>query len=88
MYELLDPRTLYLPPEKSDLEEEIHKKFNLIPSVDLEAKIQELCIFKQANILRVAAADVTGAVPLMRTSECHSKVMIQNLISSIPAASA
>ncbi len=33
--------------------EEIHKKFNLIPSVDLEAKIQELCIFKQSNILRV-----------------------------------
>ena len=72
--ELLDPRTLYLPPEKSDLEEEIRKKFDLIPSVDLEVKIQELCIFKQANILRVAAADVTGAVPLMRTSDHLSEI--------------
>ncbi|MBW2014438.1 MAG: bifunctional [glutamate--ammonia ligase]-adenylyl-L-tyrosine phosphorylase/[glutamate--ammonia-ligase] adenylyltransferase, partial [Deltaproteobacteria bacterium] len=72
--ELLDPRTLYLPPEKSDLEEEMRKKFDLIPSVDLEVKIQELCIFKQANILRVAAADVTGAVPLMRTSDHLSEI--------------
>ncbi len=72
--ELLDPRTLYLPPEKPDLEEEIRKKFDLIPSVDLEVKIQELCIFKQANILRVAAADVTGVVPLMRTSDHLSEI--------------
>jgi len=72
--ELLDPRTLYLPPEKSDLEEEIRKRFDLIPSADLEVTIQELCIFKQANILRVAAADVTGAVPLMRTSDHLSEI--------------
>lgn len=72
--ELLDPRTLYLPPEKSDLEKEIRKKIDLISSVDLEAKIQELCIFKQANILRVAAADLMGAVPLMRTSDHLSEI--------------
>jgi len=72
--ELLDPRTLYLPPEKLDLKEEIRKKFDLISSVDFEAKIQELCIFKQANILRVAAAEVTRAIPLMRTSDHLSEI--------------
>lgn len=72
--ELLDPRTLYLPPEKSDLKEEIRKKFDLISAKDLEYKIQELCIFKQANILRVAAADVTRAIPLMRTSDHLSEI--------------
>ena len=72
--ELLDPRTLYLPPEKSDLKEEIRKKFDLISAKDLEVKIQELCIFKQANILRVAAADVTRAIPLMRTSDHLSEI--------------
>ncbi|PQP33017.1 bifunctional [glutamate--ammonia ligase]-adenylyl-L-tyrosine phosphorylase/[glutamate--ammonia-ligase] adenylyltransferase [Desulfobacteraceae bacterium SEEP-SAG10] len=72
--ELLDPRTLYLPPEKSDLEKEIRKKLDLISAKDLEYKIQDLCIFKQANILRVAAADVTGAVPLMRTSDHLSEI--------------
>ncbi len=72
--ELLDPRTLYLPPEKSDLKEEIRKKFDLISAKDLEYKIQELCIFKQSNILRVSAADVTRAIPLMRTSDHLSEI--------------
>jgi glutamate-ammonia-ligase adenylyltransferase len=72
--ELLDPRTLYLPPEKSDLKEEIRKKLDLISAKDLEYKIQELCIFKQANILRVAAADVSRAIPLMMTSDHLSEI--------------
>jgi glutamate-ammonia-ligase adenylyltransferase len=80
--ELLDPRTLYLPPEKSDLEKEIRKKFDLIPSADLEIKIQELCIFKQANILRVAAADVTGAVPVMRTSD-HLTEIAETVLNKV-----
>ncbi len=80
--ELLDPRTLYLPPEKSDLEEEIRKKFDLISSVDFEAKIQELCIFKQANILRVAAADVTRAIPLMRTSD-HLTEIAETVLNEV-----
>jgi len=80
--ELLDPRTLYLPPEKSDLEEEIRKKFDLIPSADLEVKIQELCIFKQANVLRVAAADLTGAVPLMRTSD-HLTEIAETVLNKV-----
>ncbi|MGD9082469.1 MAG: bifunctional [glutamate--ammonia ligase]-adenylyl-L-tyrosine phosphorylase/[glutamate--ammonia-ligase] adenylyltransferase [Desulfobacterales bacterium] len=80
--ELLDPRTLYLPPEKPDLEEEIRKKIDLTPSVDLELKIQELCIFKQANILRVAAADVTGAVPLMRTSD-HLTEIAETVLNEV-----
>ena len=80
--ELLDPRTLYLPPEKSDLEKEIRKKFDLIPCADLEVKIQELCIFKQANILRVAAADVTGAVPLMRTSD-HLTEIAETVLNKV-----
>jgi glutamate-ammonia-ligase adenylyltransferase len=80
--ELLDPRTLYLPPEKSDLEEELRKKFDLIPSTDLEVKIQELCIFKQANVLRVAAADVTGAVPLMRTSD-HLTEIAETVLNKV-----
>ena len=80
--ELLDPRTLYLPPEKSDLEEEIRKKFDLISSVDFEAKIQELCIFKQANVLRVAAADVTRAIPLMRTSD-HLTEIAETVLNEV-----
>ena len=67
--ELLDPRTLYAPPKRDELEKEVQKKLASIPGDDLENQIQELCIFKQVNILRVAAADVTGALKLMRTSD-------------------
>lgn len=67
--ELLDPRTLYSPPEKNELEQEIDRRLERINGDDLEYQIEALCIFKQINTLRVAAADITGAVPLMRTSD-------------------
>ena len=67
--ELLDPRTLYRPPEKPELVKEIRKRLDGAAKLGLEDQIQELCIFKQVNTLRVAAADVTGALTLMRTSD-------------------
>jgi glutamate-ammonia-ligase adenylyltransferase len=67
--ELLDPRTLYRPPEKPELQKEIRKRLDLASNRDFEYQIQELSIFKQVNTLRVAAADVTGALTLMRTSD-------------------
>ena len=67
--ELLDPRSIYMPPEKSDLVKEVRKRLDRTPDQDFEHQIQELCIFKQVNTLRVAAADVTGALSLMRTSD-------------------
>lgn len=67
--ELLDPRTLYSPPEKTDLERDIDRRLARIDLDDLEYQIEELCIFKQINTLKVAAADITGAIPLMRTSD-------------------
>jgi glutamate-ammonia-ligase adenylyltransferase len=67
--ELLDPRTLYRPPEKSELVTEIRKRLDAVADQGLENQIQELCVFKQVNTLRVAAADVTGALTLMRTSD-------------------
>jgi [glutamine synthetase] adenylyltransferase / [glutamine synthetase]-adenylyl-L-tyrosine phosphorylase len=67
--ELLDPRTLYRPPQKPDLVAEIRKRLDAVADQGLESQIQELCVFKQVNTLRVAAADVTGALTLMRTSD-------------------
>ena len=67
--ELLDPRTLYLPPDRLELVGEIRKRLDMAPSKDLEDQIQTLCVYKQSNILRVAAADVTGTLHLMRTSD-------------------
>jgi glutamate-ammonia-ligase adenylyltransferase len=67
--ELLDTRTLYKPPRKPELVYDITEKMRMVPSEDQEYQIEQLCIFKQINVLRVAAADVTGMLPLMRTSD-------------------
>ena len=67
--ELLDPRTLYRPPSRQMLEAEIKRRLSSAPAEDLEAQIESLCIFKQSNVLRVAAADVSGRMPLMRVSD-------------------
>jgi len=67
--EFLDPRTLYAPPQKDELKQELKKRLDAITDDDLEEQIETLCIFKQIQVLRVAAADVTGALKLMRTSD-------------------
>jgi glutamate-ammonia-ligase adenylyltransferase len=80
--ELLDTRTLYTPPEKADLEAEIAEKMRLVPFQDLEYQIEQLCIYKQVNVLRVAAADVTGALPLMRTSD-HLTEIAETVLNQV-----
>jgi glutamate-ammonia-ligase adenylyltransferase len=72
--ELLDPRTLYRPPATADLKTDLQRRMEQIPPGDLEYQIEELCIYKQINVLRVAAADVTGTLPLMRVSDHLSEI--------------
>ena len=72
--ELLDPRTLYRPPDRAAIRDELERRLSQAPADDLEAQIEELCIFKQINVLRVAAADVSGRLPLMRVSDYLSDI--------------
>ena len=67
--DLLDPRTLYRPPPRRVLEHELTRRLRQVPEDDLELAIEALCVFKQTNVLRVAAADVTGALALMKVSD-------------------
>lgn len=67
--ELLDPRLLNDPPRRRAMEEEIDQRLAAIPDDDLEFQIETLNTFKQANIFRIATADVTGKLPLMNVSD-------------------
>lgn len=67
--ELLDPRTLYSPPGRAELATELNRRVESLSPNDLEEQIEEICIFRQAHSLRIAAADVTGTLPLMRVSD-------------------
>jgi glutamate-ammonia-ligase adenylyltransferase len=72
--ELLDPRSLYAPPARAELEEELSVRMDRVDDRDLEYVMEELCLFKQVNTLRVAAADITGVLPLMKVSDRLSDI--------------
>ncbi len=67
--ELLDPRSLYRPPQRSDMVKEIRARLANIPEDDLEQQMEVMRIFKQVNLLRVAASDITSVLPLMKVSD-------------------
>jgi len=67
--ELLDPHRLYAPLERRDLEAELGSLLAHVDADDLEQQMERLRQFSQTNRLRVAAADITGEVPLMRVSD-------------------
>ncbi|MGD8570747.1 MAG: bifunctional [glutamate--ammonia ligase]-adenylyl-L-tyrosine phosphorylase/[glutamate--ammonia-ligase] adenylyltransferase, partial [Gammaproteobacteria bacterium] len=67
--ELLDPRTLYHPPNREELEQDLSARLSHIDEDDLEQQMDALRHFKQTSVLRVAAADVFGAVRLMVVSD-------------------
>ena len=80
--ELLDPRTLYMPPEAGQIKVDLNQRLRQIPSDDLEYQIEQLCVFKEINVLRVAAADVSGALPLMRVSD-HLSDIAETLLAQV-----
>ncbi|MFA5920559.1 MAG: bifunctional [glutamate--ammonia ligase]-adenylyl-L-tyrosine phosphorylase/[glutamate--ammonia-ligase] adenylyltransferase [Methylococcaceae bacterium] len=67
--ELLDTRTLFEPLKKEDLDEQLTLLLANIEVQDLEQLMIALRQFKQLNVLRVAAADIMGAIPLMVVSD-------------------
>jgi glutamate-ammonia-ligase adenylyltransferase len=67
--DLLNPTTLYAPLDRPQLALELDQQLARAPADDPEEVLNALRYFKQANVLRVAAADVSGAMPLMIVSD-------------------
>ncbi|SMF95089.1 glutamate-ammonia-ligase adenylyltransferase [Methylomagnum ishizawai] len=67
--ELLDPRSLYTPLSKAELECDLARRLAAANPDDPEQLMIVLRQFKQANVLRVAAADLSGAIPIMVVSD-------------------
>ncbi len=67
--ELLDQRSLYSPPDRATLRDELRQEMLRIGWDDLEGQMEALRYFRMAHALRVAAAEVTGALPLMKVSD-------------------
>jgi len=67
--ELLDPRSLYAPPRRDSLEQQLTARLEAVAEDDLEQHMEVLRHFKLAQVFRVAAADLVGAIPLMVVSD-------------------
>jgi glutamate-ammonia-ligase adenylyltransferase len=67
--ELIDVRSLYQLPSREQLLAELDMRLQGVDEEDLERHMDILRQFKQANVLRVAAADVTADMPLMEVSD-------------------
>jgi len=67
--ELIDPASLYYPPTKSALKAELETMLLDVKTDDIEGQMETLRLFKQVNVLRVAAADLTDVIPVMVVSD-------------------
>lgn len=67
--ELLDSETLYTPYSTARLEDELQQFLLAIPQDDLDLQMEYLRRFKLIQLLRVAAADIKGVLPLMKVSD-------------------
>ena len=84
--QLLDPRTLYAPLQREELESELARRLGDVDSADLEQQMDRLRQFKHAMVLRVAAADVAEAIPLMVVSDrltAIAEVVVEQVLSIV-----
>ncbi|WP_404368146.1 bifunctional [glutamate--ammonia ligase]-adenylyl-L-tyrosine phosphorylase/[glutamate--ammonia-ligase] adenylyltransferase [Marinobacter sp.] len=67
--ELLNAESLYHPPARAELQDDLRQQMLRIPLEDLEEQMESLRHFKKAHILRVAASELRGTLPLMKVSD-------------------
>lgn len=66
---LLDTRQLYRPLNRQELGSALKQVLGSVDPEDTGLVMERLRQFKQAQVLRVAAADITGKLPLMIVSD-------------------
>jgi len=67
--ELIDPKLFSNPPSVSSYRTELREDMLRIPEEDLEAQMNMLRQFKQVQHLRLAAADISGVLPITKVSD-------------------
>lgn len=80
--ELIDPKLLHNPPALSDYARELQQAMLRIPEDDVESQMDALRQFKQAQQLRIAAADISGVLPIMKVSD-HLTALAEAIIEEV-----
>lgn len=80
--ELLVPAQLYSPTAIDAYADELRQFLLRIPDDDLEQQMEALRQFKQIQLLRIAATDVTGGLPLMAISD-HITALAEAILRQV-----
>ncbi|KAE9527111.1 bifunctional [glutamate--ammonia ligase]-adenylyl-L-tyrosine phosphorylase/[glutamate--ammonia-ligase] adenylyltransferase [Testudinibacter aquarius] len=80
--ELLDHKTLFNPPPFTEYHNTLKEYLMRIPQDDEEQQIDALRQFKQATLLRTAAADILEVLPVMKVSD-HLTYLAEAMISAV-----
>ncbi len=82
--ELLNAATLFAPPTAEVLAADLRSQLMRIPEDDLERQMDVLRIFQKGHVLRVAASDLKGTLPLMKISDALTwiaEVVLQEVLN-------
>jgi glutamate-ammonia-ligase adenylyltransferase len=85
--ELLDQRIFLEAPSRADLQEDLDSRIHATPVDDQEARRDTLRNFQQAATFRVAVADLSGTLPLMKVSDRLTDIAELVLQSGLDLAS-
>ena len=80
--ELLDPKILYNPVPLESYKSELRDYLARIPEEDMEQQMEALRQFKQTCILRIAAADIAGVLPVMKVSD-HLTYLAEAIVEAV-----
>lgn len=80
--ELIDPEQLYQVATSADYRDRLRQQMLRVPEEDLELVMESLRQYKQAQTLRIAAADITGILPLMKVSD-HLTWLAEALVEKV-----
>ena len=80
--DLLNPAALYAPLDRRQLALDLERQLARAPAGDAEEALNALRYFKQTQVLRVAAADISGAMPLMIVSD-HLTEIAETLLRKV-----
>ncbi|RLM24231.1 bifunctional glutamine synthetase adenylyltransferase/deadenyltransferase [Brenneria alni] len=80
--ELLDSATLYQPIAPEAYADELRQYLMRVPEEDEEQQLEAVRQFKQAQLLRIAAGDIAGVLPVMKVSD-HLTYLAEAIIAAV-----
>ncbi|MGF1741280.1 bifunctional [glutamate--ammonia ligase]-adenylyl-L-tyrosine phosphorylase/[glutamate--ammonia-ligase] adenylyltransferase [Vibrio profundum] len=80
--ELIDPQHLSNPMQVTSYKSELSDYLARIPADDMEQQMEALRQFKQICMLRIAAGDIAGALPIMKVSD-HLTYLAEAIIGEV-----